>query len=61
MIEIDDTTTIGEAFDRAVAAYGPRPFLAAPPGAHRRYHQAGYEIDFAAAGRAVGDPPGGTA
>ena len=53
MIEIDETTTIGEAFDRAVAAYGTRPFLAAPAGAHRSYHRAGYEIDFATAGRAV--------
>jgi len=49
MIAIDDDTTIGEAFVRAVEAYRARPFLAVPAGAHRNYHQRGYEIDFASA------------
>ncbi|WP_211908886.1 AMP-binding protein [Tardiphaga alba] len=53
MIAIDDRTTIGEAFQLAAAAYGPRPFLAAPVGPHRAYHQQGYEIDFATAAREV--------
>jgi acyl-CoA synthetase (AMP-forming)/AMP-acid ligase II len=53
MIDIDETTTIGEAFARAVQAYGSRPFLAVPAGAHRTYHRGGYEIDFATAGREV--------
>lgn len=53
MIEIGETSTIGDAFARAAQAYGPRPFLAAPAGAHRSYHRHGYEIDFAAAAREV--------
>ncbi|MDQ8727485.1 AMP-binding protein [Bradyrhizobium sp. LHD-71] len=53
MIEIDDSTTIGEAFAAAQQAYGARPFLAVPKGAHRPYHQNGYEISFAQAGREV--------
>lgn len=53
MIPIDDTSTIGDAFARAAKAYGPRPFLAAPAGAHRVCHQQGYEIDFATADREV--------
>ena len=32
MIDIDETSTIGETFARAVQAYGSRPFLAVPPG-----------------------------
>ena len=53
MIEIDDTTTIGDAFFRAAERYAARPFLAAPAGAHRSYHQNGWEIDFATAAREV--------
>ena len=53
MIPIDETTTIGDAFGRAATAYAQRPFLAAPVGAHRSYHQHGYEIDFAGAQREV--------
>ncbi len=53
MIAIDDTTTIGDAFARAAAAYGPRAFLGAPAGAHRSYHRGGYEIGFAHAARDV--------
>ncbi|WP_371422453.1 AMP-binding protein [Tardiphaga sp.] len=53
MITIDQTTTIGDAFARAAKTYGPRPFLAAPAGAHRVYHKQGYEIDFATAEREV--------
>ncbi len=54
MIVIDETTTIGDAFARAAAAYADRPFLAVPSGAHRPYHQAGYAISFAQASREVG-------
>jgi crotonobetaine/carnitine-CoA ligase len=53
VIATDQTTTIGEAFARAVEAYAERPFLCAPAGDHRSYHRDGYEIDFATAGRAV--------
>ena len=53
MIAIDETTTIGDAFARSAQAYAPRPFLAAPAGAHRNYHPNGYEIDFATAAREV--------
>jgi crotonobetaine/carnitine-CoA ligase len=53
MIPIDDTTTIGTAFAAAAQAYGPRAFLAVPKGAHRPWHQNGYEISFAQAAREV--------
>jgi len=53
VITIDEKTTIGDAFARSAEAYGPRPFLAAPAGAHRNYHRNGYEIDFATTAREV--------
>jgi len=53
MTALLDDTTIGAAFLRSAASYGPRPFLAAPAGAHRSYHRDGYEITFAAAAREV--------
>lgn len=53
MIAIDDSTTIGAALSAAVQAYGRRPFLAVPAGAHRPYHRNGYQITFAQAGREV--------
>jgi acyl-CoA synthetase (AMP-forming)/AMP-acid ligase II len=53
VITIDGTTTIGDAFARSAEAYGSRPFLAAPAGAHRNYHRNGYQIDFATAAREV--------
>jgi acyl-coenzyme A synthetase/AMP-(fatty) acid ligase len=53
VIEIDETSTIGDAFARAARAYASRPFLAAPAGVHRSYHRHGYEIDFATAAREV--------
>jgi crotonobetaine/carnitine-CoA ligase len=53
LIAFDDDTTIGEAFDRAAAAYGARAFLACPSGTHRPWHRQGYEIDFATAHREV--------
>ncbi len=53
MLRITDATTIGEAFRAAVAAYGPRDFLAVPPGAHRPYHREGYAITYGEAGRQV--------
>lgn len=53
MLKVSDDTTYAEAFAAAVKAYGDKPFLAAPAGAHRTYHQTGYEITFAQAARAV--------
>jgi acyl-CoA synthetase (AMP-forming)/AMP-acid ligase II len=53
MIEIDEISTIGEVFQRAVHAYGDRAFLAVPAGTHRPYHRQGYEIDYRDGGRAV--------
>jgi crotonobetaine/carnitine-CoA ligase len=53
VIDIDETSTIGDAFARAVQAYASRPFLAVPAGAHRSYHRDGYEIEYATAGREV--------
>lgn len=53
MIPFSDDTTIGEAFDRAAAAYPDRAFLAAPAGRHKPWHPDGWEIGFAAAHRAV--------
>ena len=53
LIDTDEKTTIGEAFERAVSAYSARSFLAVPAGEHRIYHRGGYEIDFANAGRQV--------
>jgi acyl-CoA synthetase (AMP-forming)/AMP-acid ligase II len=53
MIQTDDTTTIGAAFDRAAREFAARPFLAAPSGAHRAFLRDGYEIDYATAAREV--------
>lgn len=53
MIDLDDTTTIGDAFFRAAETYAGRPFLAAPVNAQRAYHPAGYEIGYAAAADTV--------
>ena len=53
MIDTDETTTIGDAFARAVEAYATRPFLCVPKGPHSNYHSDGYEIDFATAKREV--------
>lgn len=54
MVDADETSTIGEVFQRAVHAYADRSFLAVPEGRHRPYHRDGYEIDYAHAGRMVG-------
>jgi crotonobetaine/carnitine-CoA ligase len=53
MIAIDDRTTIGTAFRRAVEAYGSNVFLMVPVNSARTYHQQGFQIDFATAGREV--------
>ena len=53
MIGIEDHTTIGAAFRRAVDAYGSRDFLAVPANTARAYHRHGFSMDFAAAGRGV--------
>jgi crotonobetaine/carnitine-CoA ligase len=53
MIEVDDGTTIGEAFFRAVRQYAPQPFLAAPVNPSRKYHPDGLELTFAQAGEEV--------
>ena len=54
MIEIDDSTTIGDAFRRAVAAYGRNSLFAVPANAARAYLPAGLEISYDAAASAVG-------
>ena len=53
MITPDPEHTIGETFRRCVAAYGPRPFLAAPANPARAYHPQGFELSYAEAGAAV--------
>ena len=50
MIAIDDQTTIGGAFRRAVDAYSSNAFLAVPANSARSYHKDGFEVDFATAG-----------
>lgn len=49
MIDIDDTTTIIEAFRAAAQRYADRVFLVAPPNPKRSYDQAGREITYAQA------------
>ncbi len=53
MIEVDDDTTIGEAFFGAVRAYGSQAFLAVPVNPARNYHPGGFEISYAGAGAEV--------
>lgn len=53
MIDLDDATTIGAAFEASATSYGDRPFLAVPSGAHRAWHRDGWEITFQAARRQV--------
>lgn len=53
MIEIQDETTIGDAFFRAAATYASHAFLAVPVNPARAYHPEGYEITFADAAREV--------
>ena len=53
MIAIDDTTTIGNAFGRAVQAYGPNSLLAVPANPARAYDPSGREISYAQAAEAV--------
>jgi len=53
MIAIDDTTTIGDAFQRAVQAYGPNSLLAVPANPARAYDPQGREISYAEAAEAV--------
>ncbi len=53
LIDIDDDTTIGDAFSRAAQAYGGQSFLAVPSGVHRAYHRSGFEITFGEAHRQV--------
>lgn len=53
MIAIDDTTTIADAFARAVQAYGPNSLLAVPANPARAYDPQGREISYAEAADAV--------
>ena len=53
MIAIDDTTTIGAAFQRAAQTYGPNSLLAVPANPARVYDPAGREISYAQAADAV--------
>lgn len=47
--------TIGDAFRRTVDRFPDRDFLAAPPSEGRGYHEAGFELTYAAASRFVDD------
>lgn len=53
MIEVDDSTTIGDAFFRAARTYGTRPFLSVPANPGRSYHTDGLELSYAEAGAEV--------
>jgi len=53
MIDIDDDTTIIEAFRLSAQRYADRAFLVAPPNPNRSYDQAGREITYAQALNAV--------
>lgn len=53
MIDIDDNTTIIEAFRLSAQRYADRAFLVAPPNPNRSYDQAGREITYAQAFNAV--------
>ncbi|MFM9849982.1 MAG: AMP-binding protein [Hyphomicrobiaceae bacterium] len=53
MIEIDDGTTIGDAFVRAAAAYASHEFLVVPVNPQRSYHAGGYVITYRDAAREV--------
>lgn len=53
MISIDDHTTIGDAFARAAAAYGPNSLLAVPANPARSYDPQGREISYAQAAAQV--------
>lgn len=53
MIDIDDNTTIIEAFRLSAQRYADRTFLVAPPNPNRSYDQAGREITYAQAFNAV--------
>jgi crotonobetaine/carnitine-CoA ligase len=49
VIEIDEQTTIGSAFDRATQAFGAASLLAVPANEARSYLRQGAEISYAAA------------
>lgn len=53
MIEIEDDTTIGDAFMRAAAAYASRELLAVPVNPQRAYHAGGCAITYRDAAREV--------
>lgn len=53
MIEIEDDTTIGDAFMRAAAAYALHELLAVPVNPQRAYHAGGYAITYRDAAREV--------
>ena len=53
MIAIDEHTTIGDAFARAAAAYGPHSLIAVPANPARAYDPQGREIRYAQAAAQV--------
>lgn len=53
MITVDDSTTLGEAFFRACAAYGANSLLAVPANPARSYDPQGREISYAQAAETV--------
>ena len=58
MSEINDTTTLPEAFARAVRGFPDAPFLAVPRNPERAYLPGGYEITYARAGEAIAELAG---
>jgi len=53
MIEISDTSTVGDVFFEAAARYGDQPFLAFPANTARAYAPQGLEWTYAQAATAV--------
>lgn len=53
MIAVTDDTTIAQAFQAAVAAYGDASLMAVPANAHRNYYPGGLELSYTQAGMAV--------
>lgn len=53
MITVDDSTTLGDAFFRATAAYGPNGLLAVPANPARAYSPQGREISYSKAAEVV--------
>lgn len=53
MIELHDSSSIGETFEAAVRGYGPLPFLLAPANPSRHYDPAGRQLTYDQTAQAV--------